>query len=84
VLRQPSGELRVYEHVLATRPLGRAIQRAVDCAGWPTLLGGCHTARDTCGAINRAGFIWEGHRRVWQASMPLTWPTGPHLLGTAR
>jgi hypothetical protein len=33
------------------------------------------TAPDSSGNANH---------RVWQASMPLTWPTGPHALGTAR
>lgn len=83
VLR-PGGELRVFEHVVADHPVGRLGQRLVDLAGWPRLLGGCHTARDTGAAIESAGFAWQGRRRVWSASTALTAPAGPHLLGTAR
>jgi ubiquinone/menaquinone biosynthesis C-methylase UbiE len=83
VLR-PGGELRVFEHVVAEHPVGRAAQRLVDAAGWPRLLGGCHTARDTCAAIEASGFTWTSLRRVWSASMALASPAGPHLLGIAR
>ncbi len=83
VLR-PGGELRVFEHVAARSALGLAAQRLVDVAGWPRLLGGCHTARDTAVAIDAAGFSWTRRRRVWSASMMLTSPAGPHLLGIAR
>jgi SAM-dependent methyltransferase len=82
VLR-PEGQLRVYEHELARCTPGRRVQRIVDRAGWPWLLGGCHTARDLTGAVEDAGFRWDRHERVWQASMPLTWPAGPHVLGIA-
>lgn len=82
VLRE-GGELRVYEHVLASNRPGRLVQRAVDLAGWPRLLGGCHTARDTVNAVRHSGFRWRGQQRVWQASIPLTWPSGPHVLGSA-
>ncbi len=83
VLR-PGGELRVFEHVVAEHPVGRLGQRLVDLAGWPRLLGGCHTARDSGAVIESAGFTWQSLRRVWSASMALTAPAGPHLLGTAR
>jgi SAM-dependent methyltransferase len=82
VLR-PGGELRVYEHELARSVAGKLAQCAVDRAGWPRLLDGCHAARDITGAIDDAGFRWSRRRRTWQASMPLTWPTGPHVLGIA-
>jgi ubiquinone/menaquinone biosynthesis C-methylase UbiE len=54
VLR-PGGELRFFEHVQAdTADLAR-VQRLADHI-WPTLVGGCHTSRDTPGAISAAGF----------------------------
>jgi SAM-dependent methyltransferase len=83
VLR-PGGELRVFEHVVARHPAGRLGQHLVDLAGWPRLLGGCHTARDSGVVIASAGFTWQSLRRVWSASMALTAPAGPHLLGIAR
>jgi SAM-dependent methyltransferase len=83
VLR-PSGELRAFEHVAAQGVPGRLAQRLVDVAGWPRLLGGCHTSRDTTAAVERAGFTWSALRRPWQTSMLLTSPSGPHILGTAR
>lgn len=83
VLR-PGGELRTYEHVVAQVFPGRLAQRLVDAAGWPQLLGGCRTSRDTAAAVERAGFTWTALRRTWQASMLLTSPSGPHILGTAQ
>jgi SAM-dependent methyltransferase len=83
VLR-PGGELRVFEHVAAEQAAGRVVQRLVDVAGWPRLLGGCHTSRDTGAAIEAAGFTWTNLRRVWSASAALTSPAGPHLFGIAR
>jgi SAM-dependent methyltransferase len=60
VLRS-GGELRFYEHVAATRPLGRATQRVLDGSGlWPRLAGGCHLTRDTEAAIRAAGFALGG------------------------
>src|SRR3954451_4842051 len=50
VLR-PGGRLHVWEHVRApTSGLAR-MQRTVDATVWPFLGGGCHTGRDTVGAI---------------------------------
>jgi ubiquinone/menaquinone biosynthesis C-methylase UbiE len=54
VLR-PGGKLRFLEHVRAdTAGLAR-VQRLADLL-WPTLMGGCHTSRDTLAAITTAGF----------------------------
>jgi ubiquinone/menaquinone biosynthesis C-methylase UbiE len=56
VLR-PGGELRFLEHVLAHEPgPTRRLQRVLDATVWPRLFGGCHTGRDTAGAIEEAGF----------------------------
>jgi SAM-dependent methyltransferase len=80
---RPGGELRIYEHTVATRRVGSLAQRAVDLLGWPRLLGGCHVARDIVGTVTRCGFVWVDCERLWCAGVPLTWPTGPHVLGTA-
>ncbi|MBM0274351.1 methyltransferase domain-containing protein [Micromonospora sp. STR1s_6] len=63
VLR-PGGELRFFEHVAAAEAsrLHRA-QRLVDATLWPKLFAGCHTSRDTVGAIRAAGFQIEQLRR---------------------
>jgi ubiquinone/menaquinone biosynthesis C-methylase UbiE len=56
VLR-PGGELRFLEHVRAHQPgATRTLQWALDATVWPRLFGGCHTGRDTAGAIELAGF----------------------------
>ena len=56
VLR-PGGEVRFLEHVRAHEPgFGRRVQRVLDATVWPRLFGGCHTSRDTVGAIEAAGF----------------------------
>jgi len=80
VLRR-GGELRFYEHVLATGRLG-TVQRRLDAWGiWPRLSGGCHGARDTAAAIARAGFAIERCRRFPFAVGPVD---VPHIIGTAR
>jgi SAM-dependent methyltransferase len=81
VLR-PGGELRFYEHVVSRTPRNARVQRWLDDRGiWPRLAGGCHCARETDAAIERAGFAIERCRRF---------PFGPgafalpHLVGVAR
>jgi ubiquinone/menaquinone biosynthesis C-methylase UbiE len=82
VLR-PSGELRFYEHVVSNRPVMRALQRFGDATFWPKIAGGCHAARDTLTAIERAGFEVEQVRRFpFKGSAVL--PAVPHILGVAR
>ena len=83
VLR-PGGELRVLEHVMAHEPGPlRSVQRALDATFWPLLAGGCHCARDTVGAVERAGFGFESLERF-------TFPAGSRgldssvVLGRAR
>jgi ubiquinone/menaquinone biosynthesis C-methylase UbiE len=78
---RPGGELRFYEHVLATGRLG-TVQRRLDAWGiWPRLSGGCHGARDTAAAITRAGFAIERCRRFPFAVGPVD---VPHIVGAAR
>ena len=81
VLR-PGGELRFYEHVRPNNPRTAAVcQRLDDWNIWPRLAGGCHTARDTEGAIRAAGFTVERCRRFPFKGGPVT---APHILGIAR
>ncbi|WBB71792.1 methyltransferase domain-containing protein [Micromonospora sp. WMMD1128] len=82
VLR-PGGELRFYEHVVAsTRGLRRA-QRLADRTLWPLFCAGCHTGRDTVAAIRAAGFtVTELDRfRFPERGIPV--PASPHVLGAA-
>jgi SAM-dependent methyltransferase len=82
VLRS-GGELCFYEHVVALR-LGTArAQRLLDATIYPFLAGGCHCARDTGAAIERAGFEIEREERIAFRPSPLV-PAIPHILGTAR
>jgi SAM-dependent methyltransferase len=83
VLR-PGGELRFYEHVRAPDARRARVQRAVDRSFWPHAFGGCHTARDTVGAIERAGFELGDHRDLQLSSIPRFVPVSTHALGRAR
>ena len=81
VLR-PGGELRFYEHVRGDGVL-RRVQRLVDATVWPLLCAGCHTGRDTVGAITAAGFeITELSRFRFPPSGPPN-PAAPHIRGAA-
>lgn len=80
---RPGGELRFYEHVVANRPLAAGLQRAADATFWPRVGGGCHLARDTGAAIERAGFAIERTERfAFSPGAPV--PPIPHILGVAR
>ncbi|HYM45223.1 MAG TPA: class I SAM-dependent methyltransferase [Solirubrobacteraceae bacterium] len=81
VLR-PGGELRFYEHVVALKPGTARAQRIFDATIYPFLAGGCHCARDTGTAIQRAGFQVERQERIAFKPSPLT-PAIPHILGAA-
>lgn len=83
VLR-PRGELRFYEHVISQRPAFARFQRAADATLWPLVSGGCHSARDTLAAIERAGFAVEACRRLAFRPTPLVAPATPRILGVAR
>lgn len=76
------GELRFYEHVVASAPLARLAQRAADATLWPHVGGGCHLARDTAAEIREAGFVIESCERFAFAPSPLV--TLPHIRGIAR
>jgi SAM-dependent methyltransferase len=80
---RPGGELRFYEHVLSHSPFEGRIQRVADATFWPHIAGGCHLARDTASAIERAGFELEICERF--AFSPAAYlPPDPHILGIAR
>jgi ubiquinone/menaquinone biosynthesis C-methylase UbiE len=81
VLR-PGGAVRVYEHVVAERPVPRALQRAAQATFWPRAFGNCHPARDTLGALRDAGFDIAGVRRFVMQSAPVE-PPMPYILGRA-
>jgi ubiquinone/menaquinone biosynthesis C-methylase UbiE len=80
---RPGGELRFYEHVIPRCQPKRTLVQLVDRSGlWPAIAGGCHPARDTTAAIERAGFaITEIERFDFAASR--FEPAIPHILGSA-
>jgi ubiquinone/menaquinone biosynthesis C-methylase UbiE len=80
---RPGGELRFYEHVLAHSRWEARFQRFSDATFWPRLAGGCHLARDTTTAIERAGFEIETFERFRYSHAPFL-PSDPHVLGVAR
>lgn len=80
---RPGGELRFFEHVVATTPGLRRVQRAVDATLWPLLLGGCHTSRDTAAAIAAAGFTVQALDRFAFPETQIPQPSSPHILGIA-
>jgi ubiquinone/menaquinone biosynthesis C-methylase UbiE len=83
VLR-PGGELRFYEHVIPNCQPKRLLLQAVDHSGlWPRIAGGCHPARDTAAAIERAGFEIQRSERIMFAASRLE-PSIPYILGSAR
>ena len=80
---KPGGELRFYEHVIADGRLPARLQRIADATLWPRVAGGCHMARDTGPAIERAGFTIEHSERFpFTPGAPV--PSIPHILGVAR
>jgi SAM-dependent methyltransferase len=80
---RPGGELRFYEHVVAHPRFAAGLQRLADATFWPRVAGGCHTARDTAAAIERAGFgIQRSERFAFTPGPPV--PPMPHILGIAR
>jgi ubiquinone/menaquinone biosynthesis C-methylase UbiE len=82
VLR-PGGELRFYEHVRARNRAFARWQRGVDPL-WSRAMGGCHTDRDTLGAITDAGFTLERCRDFAFPRTALLYPVKPRILGLAR
>jgi ubiquinone/menaquinone biosynthesis C-methylase UbiE len=80
---RPGGELRFYEHVVAETKWESRFQRLADATFWPRVAGGCHLARDTTSAIERAGFAIETCESFPFSEAPLM-PPDPHILGIAR
>lgn len=80
---KPGGELRFYEHVVSRKPARARMMRLGDRLFWTRVAGGCHMARDTGPAIERAGFEIESCRRFPYSPAALQ-PNVPHILGTAR
>lgn len=82
VLR-PAGELRFYEHVIPNCQPRRLLLQAADHSGlWPKIAGGCHPARDTGAAIERAGFTIQRSERLMFAASRFE-PSIPFILGQA-
>jgi ubiquinone/menaquinone biosynthesis C-methylase UbiE len=80
---KPGGRLHFLEHVRAETPGLNRTQRIVDATFWPTFFGGCHTHRDTVGAIEAAGFtITQIDRFLFPESKVAT-PASPCILGVA-
>jgi ubiquinone/menaquinone biosynthesis C-methylase UbiE len=79
VLR-PGGQLRFFEHVISHRPVKAAVQRGLEATIWPRIAGGCHPARHTGAAIERAGFTIDWCDRLGPAPKQ---PPFPFLLGNA-
>ena len=82
VLR-PDGQLRFYEHVASDDP-GKVTMQRWAAPIWPHLFGGCHPDRPTESAIAEAGFQIERCRRFEFRSSITSFPTTPHILGSAR
>ena len=78
---KPGGELRFYEHVVATKAPLAAAQRGADRAFWTRAMGGCHTSRDTVAEMERAGFTVERCRRF---SDRMAMFAAPFVIGLAR
>ncbi|MBF8188793.1 class I SAM-dependent methyltransferase [Nonomuraea sp. K274] len=75
VLR-PGGELRFYEHQRSDRP-AVALAAGLLTPLWSRLAGGCHPARDTLAAVQRAGFVVNALDRFAFRHVG-------HILGVAR
>ena len=80
---RPGGELRFFEHVRASTPALRRVQRGLDATIWPALGGGCHVGRDTAAEIEKAGFTIDRLDRLRFPDTRLPAPSSPHILGRA-
>ena len=80
---RPGGELRFYEHIRSHDPRLARIQQRADRI-WPFMGGGCHTARVTDEAIERAGFEIETKRYFIFRPTLLSHFVSPHAMGLAR
>jgi ubiquinone/menaquinone biosynthesis C-methylase UbiE len=77
------GELLFFEHVRADTPTLERLQRALDATIWPLVAGGCHTSRDTIGAIEGAGFEVERVDRFRFPESAIPFPTSRHVVAVA-
>src|SRR5436309_1752391 len=76
------GELRFREHVRSDHARKARVHATADrSAIWPLIGGGCHSARNTLRAIERAGFELVQTRDL---DVGPSWSiTNPHVLGRA-
>ncbi|MEO8363692.1 MAG: class I SAM-dependent methyltransferase [Ilumatobacteraceae bacterium] len=81
VLR-PGGELRFYEHVLATEPRLARLQRLVEPI-WSRLAGGCRLTRNTLDAIRGAGFVIDECEQFHFQPCLAAKLVAPHIIGRA-
>jgi ubiquinone/menaquinone biosynthesis C-methylase UbiE len=65
---EPSGQLRMIEHVRHHHPAVARMQDSVQPA-WTWVTGGCHPNRDTEAAVERAGFAIDADDRVARGVM---------------
>jgi hypothetical protein len=82
VIRQ-GGELRSYEYVVSHSESESRFQRLADATFWPHVVVGCHLARDTTAAAERAGFRIETIERFRYSPAPCP-PSDLPILGVAR
>lgn len=80
---RPGGELRFYEHVLATNE-GWARRQHRVAPIWSKFSGGCHPDRDTRAAIAAAGFEIETCHEFLFAPCFIAKLVAPHVVGRAR
>ncbi len=81
VLR-PGGELRFYEHVLATNSRLARFQSLADPI-WTRFAGGCRLTRNTFGAIQAAEFVVDEYEQFQFQPCFLAKLASPHILGRA-
>ena len=80
---RPGGELRFIEHVRASSPRMRRVQRVLDATVWPRMVGGCHTHRDTLATIEAGGFDLDRVDRFRFPEESRVSPTSLHVAGIA-
>lgn len=81
VLRS-GGELRFYEHVLASNARVARIQRLVDPV-WKRFAGGCRLTRNTLETVQAAGLIVDEYEEFLFQPCLLAKLAAPHILGRA-
>jgi SAM-dependent methyltransferase len=79
---KPGDQFRFFEHVQASEPRRRRIQKTLDATIWPLLAGGCHF-RDIRTAIQEAGLVIGPVDQLTVADTQMPFPTEPQIIGTA-